>query len=676
MLSNDNDHEYEEESVDDVEDPRPVSNSRRSNHTMSESTTEAPLGSSSVQQSFVSRDTSPPRYNTSRRSDAPLLASNQIRSSMQQTNPLSQSELIARSMQQNRQPSQSVSRGPQASTRSSVGAGQAAPPANSVQNVSSTNYVSSRQGSMGSIGQQHQPMPQNMASRQANMGSVGKPLGADGNMSRSSPQVASSRSAYASQRKDGVDPGTSRMRHWVIVFGLLILICLAVAAIVLPLYVKPQYKDTSLSPDLSTDAPGTTSSAPTLSPSSKVQSMQPTTEKFSNFVKDFALELSGPSVLEDSTSPQYKAVEFIANDANYTSTITDDAMLGEFYAIAVFYYSTGGDYWLECSKGSDSCPGGVSWMTYNVSYCDWNWISCNEAGRVDEIIFSDVQGNNLTGTLTSELALLTELQQFAVVNDNIEGSLPKELGDLTQVTHFILSNNSISGKIPRDFLENSPLEVFMVSDNKFKGEIPKSLTKKSTIYQIFLDNNRFSGTISEKFGSLPNLSTLDLTENQLTGEIPDEIYSDSIQNLYLGGSTKIQGTLSSAVGQATNLVRLHITGTRISGGIPDELFTLPVLTELILSDNTLTGELSDSVAGLGGTLRVLMLDGNKFSGDLPNVAIDDLTISNTLKFDKNSFTGAISPTTCRRKGDGRNDLQIITVDCNEVTCSCCNNCGE
>ena len=216
----------------------------------------------------------------------------------------------------------------------------------------------------------------------------------------------------------------------------------------------------------------------------------------------------------------------------------------------------------------------------------------------------------------------------------------------------------------------------MVSDNNFNGNIPESLTKISSLYQIFLDSNRFSGSISEDFGSLPSLSTLDLTGNRLSGEIPDKIYSSSIQNLYLGGSTEIQGTLSSAVGQAINLVRLHITGTRISDGIPDELFTLPFLTELVLSNNTLTGELSDSVAALGGTLRVLMLDGNKFSGDLPNVAINDLTISNTLKFDRNSFTGAISPSTCRRKGDGRNDLQIITVDCKEVTCSCCNNCEE
>ena len=313
MMSDDNDHEYEEEIVDDVED------------------------------------------------------NSQIRSSsMQQTAPLSQSELIARSMQQNRPPSQFMSSGRQASTtRSSAG------------------QVTAAGGST---------TPKYMASRQASVGSAGQPSGVASDMSNRSPKVASSRSAYVSQPKDGTDSGTSSMRHWVIVFGILILICLAVAAIIVPLYVKPQYTTTDPGdPNFKTDAPAPTPATPTLSPSAETvpgQSLQPTTEDFATFVKDFALQVSGSAVLEDSTSPQYKAVEFIANDANYTSTITDDAMIGDFYAVAVFYYSTGGEYWLECSQDSDKCPDGVSWMTDNVTYCDWNWITCNEAGRVKDIIFS------------------------------------------------------------------------------------------------------------------------------------------------------------------------------------------------------------------------------------------------------------------------------------------------
>lgn len=351
MMSDDNDHEYEEELVDDVEDPLPASSS--------------------------------PQYNSQIRS-----------SSMQQTAPLSQSELIARSMQQNRPPSQFMSSGRQASTtRSSAGQVTAAGGSTTrpmQQNVSSSQNMASRQASVGSAG--GQPTPQYVASRQASMGSAGQPSGVASDMSNRSPKVASSRSAYVSQPKDGTDSGTSSMRHWVIVFGILILICLAVAAIIVPLYVKPQYTTTDPGdPNFKTDAPAPTPATPTLSPSAETvpgQSLQPTTEDFATFVKDFALQVSGSAVLEDSTSPQYKAVEFIANDANYTSTITDDAMIGDFYAVAVFYYSTGGEYWLECSQDSDKCPDGVSWMTDNVTYCDWNWITCNEAGRVKDIIFS------------------------------------------------------------------------------------------------------------------------------------------------------------------------------------------------------------------------------------------------------------------------------------------------
>jgi hypothetical protein len=148
-----------------------------------------------------------------------------------------------------------------------------------------------------------------------------------------------------------------------------------------------------------------------------------------------------------------------------------------------------------------------------------------------------------------------------------------------------------------------------------------------------------------------------------------------MENLYLAGSKGIYGTLSSAVGQAKNLVRLHITGTRISGQLPDELFALSFMTEIVLSNNALTGELSESVGNLRGTIQTMMLDGNKFSGDLPSAAIDDLAVSNILTFDRNSFTGAISLFTCRRKGGGYNNLQLLRVYCEEVTCSCCVNCS-
>ena len=46
----------------------------------------------------------------------------------------------------------------------------------------------------------------------------------------------------------------------------------------------------------------------------------------------------------------------------------------------------------------------------------------------------DIDGNNLTGTLTPELGLLKELEQFAVVHNKIEGKLPDEIGALAEST--------------------------------------------------------------------------------------------------------------------------------------------------------------------------------------------------------------------------------------------------
>ena len=174
-------------------------------------------------------------------------------------------------------------------------------------------------------------------------------------------------------------------RFMVVVFGILLIILLTTAAIVVPLYIKPKYNT------LRTSAPTpTTESLPTEFPTqAPVPSMEtsppPTTSDFATFVQNFASTVSKASVFNDPTSPQYKAAEFIANDSNYTSTIADDALMGDLYAIVVFYYSTGGDHWYDCSRESDNCPG-IKWLTSDVTHCDWNWVFCNEAGRVVDLV--------------------------------------------------------------------------------------------------------------------------------------------------------------------------------------------------------------------------------------------------------------------------------------------------
>ena len=205
--------------------------------------------------------------------------------------------------------------------------------------------------------------------------------------------LESSRIAPEIQSKEGADESTARMRYWVIIFGLLIVICVGAAAIVVPLYVKPQYESDPIV-IIQTGAPAPSASvvpnsSPTQAPTPKdVPTLPPTTAAFATFVNQFALEISGSEAFENPDSPQYKAADFIANDAEYAPRLSDKAMLGDLYAASVFYFSTAGEYWFECSQGSDNCPDGISWMSSNVTYCHWSWIGCNDAGRIVDIVFS------------------------------------------------------------------------------------------------------------------------------------------------------------------------------------------------------------------------------------------------------------------------------------------------
>lgn len=192
----------------------------------------------------------------------------------------------------------------------------------------------------------------------------------------------------------GVDDGTASTRYKVIVLGIIIVICLGVAAIVLP-FTLDSYCDcpdvpnisspTQPTPSPAAPSPPSSEESPTADPSS--QSNVPTTGRFTQFVDGFAADISGRDVFEDPTSPQYRAAEFIANEVSFDSEVTNVEQLGDLYAVTVFYYSTGGDDWTECSQGSTDCEG-QSWLSPTVGYCEWFWITCNPDGRVSDIVFS------------------------------------------------------------------------------------------------------------------------------------------------------------------------------------------------------------------------------------------------------------------------------------------------
>jgi hypothetical protein len=104
----------------------------------------------------------------------------------------------------------------------------------------------------------------------------------------------------------------------------------------------------------------------------------------------------GGASLQDPTSPQFNAMEWIRTPVN-SGIYTDRRFLAR-YALATFYYSTHGEKWENSEQ----------WLT-QAHECDWfsynaDTPSCDEDMNIIEI---DLSRNNLRGTLPPELTLLS-----------------------------------------------------------------------------------------------------------------------------------------------------------------------------------------------------------------------------------------------------------------------------
>jgi hypothetical protein len=65
--------------------------------------------------------------------------------------------------------------------------------------------------------------------------------------------------------------------------------------------------------------------------------------------------------------------------------------------------------------------------------------------RLKKIELSD---SHFSGTISTSLALLTDLSFFEIANNNFHGTIPEQLST-TNLKRFIVNGNSLSGSIPR-----------------------------------------------------------------------------------------------------------------------------------------------------------------------------------------------------------------------------------
>ncbi|KAF7130400.1 hypothetical protein RHSIM_Rhsim10G0034000 [Rhododendron simsii] len=226
-------------------------------------------------------------------------------------------------------------------------------------------------------------------------------------------------------------------------------------------------------------------------------------------------------------------------------------------------------YLLQNNTGQPPLPWNI-----NRDTCSWKGVTCNsdnssvtrfslqffslsnpdflpilcQINSLESIDLSDNHLSSIPSGFMTACENLRGLRELIFSRNRLSGSLPNFDGFL-KLESLDLSHNSLSGTISLQ-LDGLTVDLF---DNSLGGSIPESIS--SNLVRLRLGNNRLNATIpSSAFGSLLELTYLELKNNSLGGTIPPEL------------------------GFCQNLEMLNLAFNQFTGALPAELAVVSVNT--------------------------------------------------------------------------------------------------
>ncbi|KAK3274158.1 hypothetical protein CYMTET_17643 [Cymbomonas tetramitiformis] len=103
--------------------------------------------------------------------------------------------------------------------------------------------------------------------------------------------------------------------------------------------------------------------------------------------------------------------------------------------------------------------------------------------------------NGLTGTLPTELGMLSEVYSLELDQNSLTGTVPTELGMLSEVYRLYMSKNSLTGTVPTELGMLSEVHHLLLNDNMLEGSLPSQLGALTNGIE-FQYNADICGTIS------------------------------------------------------------------------------------------------------------------------------------------------------------------------------------
>ncbi|CAJ1943609.1 unnamed protein product [Cylindrotheca closterium] len=213
------------------------------------------------------------------------------------------------------------------------------------------------------------------------------------------------------------------------------------------------------------------------------------------------------STIFDISTHQGQAARDLSNDGiSEFICIEHNNLLFERYALAVLNASL---HFKSSNWDAYQCHGwGIP--AVRTACSNWSITSLTLAADAGEI----------SGTIPTEINLLTNLEFLTLRLNRLIGTIPKLT--LPRLEGLEIWGNQLTGSIPTELANLSSLLALGLASNKLTGTIPTELARLKNLSGIWFDDNLLTGPMPSELGALP-LASLNLMNNSLTGEIPLDI---------------------------------------------------------------------------------------------------------------------------------------------------------
>ncbi|GKU89711.1 hypothetical protein SLEP1_g3812 [Rubroshorea leprosula] len=274
------------------------------------------------------------------------------------------------------------------------------------------------------------------------------------------------------------------------------------------------------------------------------------------------------------------------------------------------------------------------WNRTTSNPCYWYGISCSENGT--RVIGVRLSESNISGEMFKSFSSLSQLQYLDLSKNTINGAIPDDLNGCHNLVYLNLSHNLLVGELNLSGL--TKLETLDLSTNRIDGEIQFTFPAIcDRLVVANLSENNFTGRIDNCFDGCQNLQYLDLSFNHFVGGLWTRfgrLVEFSVSQNNLTGSIS-----ESTLWENCSLQVLDLSENNFSGGISGNISNCKNLVVLNLWGNNFTGLIPAEIGSIS-TLEGLFLGSNNFNKVIPETLVNLHNLA-FLDLSKNEFGGDI-----------------------------------